>query len=230
MGQLVASIRGIAEACKALDCPVVSGNVSLYNETSGRSILPTPTIGAVGLLDDFKKSATLAFKAADEAILLIGETTGWLGQSLYLREICEQETGAPPPVDLQAERRHGEFVRAVIAEGIATAAHDVSDGGLLVTICEMAMASGMGAELERAPLAAHAFWFGEDQGRYVVTVSAARAERIIQRGLAASIPMRRLGLTGGDALTLEGERPILVGKLHERFEAWLPGYMAGAAA
>jgi phosphoribosylformylglycinamidine synthase II len=229
MGQLVACIRGIAEACKALDCPVVSGNVSLYNETSGRSILPTPTIGAVGLLDDFRKSATLAFKAADEAILLIGETTGWLGQSLYLREICEQETGAPPPVDLQVERRHGEFVRALIAEGIATAAHDVSDGGLLVAICEMAMASGIGAELERAPLAAHAFWFGEDQGRYVVTVSAARAERIIQRGLAASVPMRRLGLTGGDALTLEGERPILVAKLQERFEAWLPGYMAGAA-
>jgi phosphoribosylformylglycinamidine synthase II len=230
MGQLVGAIRGIAEACKALDFPVVSGNVSLYNETSGRAILPTPTIGAVGLVDDFRKSASIPFKAADDAILLIGETTGWLGQSLYLREICEQESGAPPPVDLQAERRHGEFVRALIGEGAVTAAHDVSDGGLLVALCEMAIASGIGAELDRAPLPPHAFWFGEDQARYIVTVSAAKAERIIQRAAAAGIPVRQIGLTGGDALTLEGERPILIAKLRERFEAWLPAYMAGAAA
>jgi phosphoribosylformylglycinamidine synthase len=230
MGQLVGAIRGIAEACKALDFPVVSGNVSLYNETSGRAILPTPTIGAVGLIDDFRKSASIPFKAAEEAILLIGETTGWLGQSLYLREICEQESGAPPPVDLQAERRHGEFMRALIGEGAVTAAHDLSDGGLLVALCEMAIASGIGAELDRAPLPPHAFWFGEDQARYIVTVSAAKAERIIQRAAAAGIPLRQIGLTGGDALTLEGERPILIVKLRERFEAWLPAYMAGAAA
>jgi phosphoribosylformylglycinamidine synthase subunit PurL len=230
MGQLVDSIRGIAEACNALDFPVVSGNVSLYNETSGRSILPTPTIGAVGIIEDFRKSATLAFKAADEAILLIGETTGWLGQSLYLREICEREAGAPPPVDLRAERRHGEFVRALIAEGIATAVHDASDGGLLVALSEMAIASGMGAELDRPPLPAHAFWFGEDQGRYVVTVSAGKGERIIQRATAAGVSARQLGMTGGDALTLEGERPILIAGLRERVEAWLPAYMAGGAA
>ena len=155
----------------------MSGNVSLYNETNGRAILPTPTIGGVGLLEDFTKSATIAFKAADEAILLVGETKGWLGQSLYLREICEREEGAPPPVDLAAERRNGDFVRALIAEGTATAVHDVSDGGLLVALAEMAMASGIGAELDAAPLAAHAFWFGEDQARYVVTVRAAEADR-----------------------------------------------------
>src|SRR5205814_5869266 len=125
-------IRGIADACAALEFPVVSGNVSLYNETNGRAILPTPTIGGVGLIDDFTKSATLAFKTTGEAILLIGESTGWFGQSLYLREICEREDGAPPPVDLAAERANGDFVRALIAEGTATAVHDVSDGGLLV--------------------------------------------------------------------------------------------------
>ena len=153
MGQLVGCIRGIGEACSALDFPVVSGNVSLYNETNGRAILPTPTIGGVGVLDDFEKSATIAFKAADQAILLIGETKGWLGQSIYLREICEREEGAPPPVDLAAERRNGDFVRALIAEGTATAVHDVSDGGLLVAVAEMAMASGIGAELETPPIA-----------------------------------------------------------------------------
>src|SRR5262249_28214517 len=181
MGQLVGAIRGIAEACRALDFPVVSGNVSLYNETNGRAILPTPTIGGVGLIDDFTKSATLAFKARDQAILLIGETKGWLGQSLYLREICEREEGAPPPVDLAVERRNGDLVRALIGEGIASAVHDVSDGGVLIALAEMAMAGGIGAELERAPLAAHAFWFGEDQGRSLGTVKPETAGKIVAR-------------------------------------------------
>jgi phosphoribosylformylglycinamidine synthase len=229
MGQLVGCIRGIGEACVALDFPVVSGNVSLYNETNGRAILPTPTIGGVGLLDDFEKSATFAFKADDEAVLLIGETRGWLGQSLYLREICEREEGAPPPVDLAVERRNGDFVRALILEGIATAVHDVSDGGLLVAIAEMAMASGIGAELTAPPMAAHAFWFGEDQARYVVTVNAAEGARIIDRARAAGVPARELGTTGGDALALAGERPVPVAKLSEAFEGWLPGYMASSS-
>ena len=176
------------------------------------------------------KTATLAFKAPDEAILLIGDTTGWLGQSIYLREICEREEGAPPPVDLAAERRHGDFVRALIGEGIATAAHDVSDGGLLVALAEMAMASGIGAELDRAPLAAHAFWFGEDQGRYVVTVKPSMADKVMLRARSVGVPARHLGFTGSDALTLQDERPILVAKLRQRFEGWLPVYMAGAAA
>jgi len=230
MGQFVGCLKGISEACRTLDFPVVSGNVSLYNETNGRAILPTPSIGGVGLLDDFTESATIAFKAADEAILLVGETKGWLGQSMYLREICDREEGAPPPVDLAVERRNGEIVRALIAEGVATAVHDVSDGGLLVALAEMAMASGIGAELDRAPLAAHAFWFGEEQGRYVVTVDPNVAETVMARVRAAGIPARQLGLTGGDALTLQDERPILVAKLRERFEGWLPAYMAGGPA
>ena len=228
MGQLIEAIRGIAEACKALDFPVVSGNVSLYNETNGRAILPTPTIGGVGLLEDFTKSATLAFKAANQAILLIGETTGSLGQSIYQREVLEREEGAPPGVDLAGERRHGDFVRALILEGIATAVHDVSDGGLLVALAEMAMASGIGADLDRAPIAAHAFWFGEDQGRYVVTMNAGSAGKVLLRARAADVPVRQLGFTGGDALTLQDDGPILVAKLRERFEGWLPAYMAGA--
>lgn len=227
MGQLVGCIRGIAEACKALDFPVVSGNVSLYNETNGRAILPTPSIGAVGVLDDFTKSATLAFKAGDEAILLIGETRGWLGQSVYLREICEREEGAPPPVDLAAERRNGDFVRGLIGKGVATAVHDLSDGGLLVALAEMAMASGIGVELEPPPIAAHAFWFGEDQARYLITVRADDADKVVADAKAVGVPVRRLGTTGGDALALSGERPVPVAALNDRFEAWLPAFMAG---
>src|SRR5205807_4028145 len=130
---------------------------------------------------------TMAFKSEGEANIVIGETRGWLGQSLYLRELCGREDGAPPPVDLAAERRYGDFVRTLIRDGLVTAAHDVSDGGLLVALAEMAIASGIGAVLE-APsgLAAHAFWFGEDQARYVVT--ARNAEPITERAKAAGVP------------------------------------------
>jgi phosphoribosylformylglycinamidine synthase subunit PurL len=229
MGQLVGCIRGIAQACQALDFPVVSGNVSLYNETNGRAILPTPTIGGVGVIDDFTRAASIAFKAEGEVILLIGETPGWLGQSLYLRDICGREEGAPPPVDLAAESRNGDLVRRLINDGFVTAAHDVSDGGLLVALAEMAMASGIGARLEPAPddVPAHAFWFGEDQARYVLTVRPGVAEEVIRAINIAHVPLRRLGLAASDALTIPGERAMLVANLRERFEGWLPRYMAG---
>ena len=232
MGQFVGCVRGIAAACTALDFPVVSGNVSLYNETNGRGILPTPTIGGVGILADFTKSATLAFKGAGQAIFLIGETVGWLGQSLYLRDICGQEEGAPPPVDLVEEKENGDLVRAMIKEGLLTAVHDVSDGGLLVALAEMAMAGNIGARIDLAPTdtPAHAYWFGEDQARYVVTASSADIEKVVARAKAASIPLSPLGVTGGDALALAGERAVPVAKLSERHEGWLPGYMAGSSA
>src|SRR5579864_1606034 len=172
MGQFVGCLKGISEACRALDFPVVSGNVSLYNETQGRAILPTPSIGGVGVLDDFTKSASLAFKAEGEAILLIGETHGWLGQSIYLRDICGREEGPPPPVDLAAEKRNGDGVRGMIHAGTATAAHDGSEGGLWIVLAYMPNASGIGARLLASPasIVQHAYWFGEDQARYLVTV------------------------------------------------------------
>jgi phosphoribosylformylglycinamidine synthase subunit PurL len=227
MGQFVGCVRGIGAACRALDFPVVSGNVSLYNETNGRAILPTPTIGGVGLIDEFTKSMTIAFKGEGEAILVIGETRGWLGQSLYLRELCGREDGAPPPLDLAAERRHGDFVRTLIRDGLITAAHDVSDGGLLVALTEMAIASGNGAILESpSELPTHAFWFGEDQARYVVT--ARNVEPIMERAKAAGVPLTPLGATGGAVVSISGEQPLRVADLKQRFETWLPAYMAGS--
>jgi phosphoribosylformylglycinamidine synthase len=228
MGQFVGCVRGIAAACKALDFPVVSGNVSLYNETNGRAILPTPTIGGVGLLEDFTKSASLAFKREGDAILLIGETRGWLGQSLYLRDICGREEGAPPPVDLSAEKRNGDFVRELIRDGRINAAHDMSDGGLAVALAEMAMASGLGATLDAAPsgIPPHAFWFGEDQARYLVTVPQERAEALLAHAQQREVPMRRLGRVGGNALAIAGESPLPVVALTRAFEDWLPAYMA----
>jgi phosphoribosylformylglycinamidine synthase subunit PurL len=243
MGQLVGCVRGISEACRALDFPVVSGNVSLYNETNGRAILPTPTIGGVGLIEDFAGAATLAFKAAGEEILLVGRSQGWLGQSLYLRDICGREEGAPPPVDLAAEKRNGDFVRGLIGDKIATAVHDVSDGGLAAALAEMAMASGIGADLTAAfaaplPLGSEpqlldpyphpAFWFGEDQARYVVTVREGNAAAALSLARNKGVPLRRIGTTGGNALTLPAQRPIVIATLIERFENWLPAYMSGS--
>jgi phosphoribosylformylglycinamidine synthase len=230
MGQFVGCVRGIAEACKALDFPVVSGNVSLYNETNGRAILPTPAIGGVGLLNDFTKSVSIGFKNDGDVILLIGETAGWLGQSLYLRDVCGREEGAPPPIDLAVEKRNGDFVRGLILAGRANAVHDISDGGLAVALAEMAIASGLGANVESgtSTIPPHSFWFGEDQARYVI--AAANADVILAEAGKAGVPAQMLGRVGGNALAIAGEAPLLVAALKETFEGWLPAYMAGAPA
>ena len=148
MGQLVGCLQGIGEASRALDFPIVSGNVSLYNETMGAGIPPTPSIGGVGLLADVAKAASLAFRREGEAIWLIGGSPGWLGRSAWLATCLGREEGAPPPVDLDAERRNGEFVLVLIGAGRVSAVHDVSDGGLAVALAEMAMAGGIGATID----------------------------------------------------------------------------------
>jgi phosphoribosylformylglycinamidine synthase len=222
MGQFAFAIEGMAEACRALDFPVVSGNVSLYNETSGDPILPTPAIGAVGLIDDIASIARIAFPAEGLAVLLIGEGAGEIGQSLYLREIHGVEAGAPPAVDLAAERRNGDFVRGLIRDGLVAACHDVSDGGLLVALAEMAMAGGVGAALD-LPDDAGAL-FGEDQGRYIVVTND--AESVEARAKAVGVSANRIGATRGDALIHAGDS-ITVTALSEAHEGWLPSYMAG---
>jgi phosphoribosylformylglycinamidine synthase II len=239
MGEFVGCIEGIGEAADALGFPVVSGNVSLYNETQGAAILPTPAIGGVGLVEDWTRLATIAFKAEGEAILLIGETQGALGQSLYLRELFHREDGAPPPVDLGAEKRNGDFVRGLIEQGRITACHDCSDGGLLVALAEMAMAGGRGAACMRPDadaLPSHAVWFGEDQARYCITCPDSEAEAIMAQARAASVPVLRLGRVGGDALVClakapsapdVGEMRVPVEILRQTHEAWFPTYMSG---
>jgi phosphoribosylformylglycinamidine synthase subunit PurL len=229
MGQFVGCIRGIGEACRALDFPVVSGNVSLYNETNGESILPTPTIGAVGVVDDVQVRASASLKREGDALILIGRTEGWLGQSIYLAEICGREEGAPPPVDLAAERHNGDFVRQLIRSGQIDSVHDCSDGGLGLAVAEMAMAGGIGASLAAAPygLPLHAFLFGEDQGRYLLAVDADLAPDILYEATAIGIPATIVGMTGGDSLILPDGGAISVRDLKAAHEGWLPRFMAG---
>jgi phosphoribosylformylglycinamidine synthase len=229
MGQFAAAIRGMAAACEALDFPVVSGNVSLYNETEGKAILPTPAIGGLGVLDDASLAVGLALPPWLD-IVLIGATTGWLGQSIWLREIAGREDGAPPPVDLAIEKANGDFVRTHILNGTIRACHDVSDGGILVAIAEMAMASGTGARMSAHPrdIPGHAFWFGEDQARYVVAVpDHATFTRIAE---AAGIPAMRLGTSGGQDLTLPDGGSISIAALRAAHERFFPAWMDGTTS
>jgi len=228
MGQFVGCIEGMKEACLALDFPVVSGNVSLYNETNGQAILPTPTIGAVGLLKDADKAIGMGFVAEGETIVIIGETQGHLGSSLYLREIEGREEGTPPPVDLKTERLNGDFVRERILAGQISACHDVSDGGLLTNVAEMALAGNIGCLITPAADAEtlHGWAFGEDQARYLVTTSD--PDLLIQGAKQAGVTAAIIGTVGGDEIALSGHGEISVSELREGHENWLPAYMAGS--
>jgi phosphoribosylformylglycinamidine synthase len=219
MGQIVASLRGIGAACRALDFPIVSGNVSLYNETQGTAILPTPAIGAVGVIENAADAVGYGMPEKGDLVLIGGAPTH-LGQSLWLREILGREEGAPPKIDFAAERRHGDFVRARIMGGKIAACHDISDGGLLVAVAEMVLAGASGATLLPPPAGAtpHAFWFGEDQARYVVATT--EPDALLAAAAADGIPALLLGRAGPGGLTLADGATIsreMLREAHTRF-------------
>ena len=230
MGQLVRAIEGIGEACRVLGFPIVSGNVSLYNETNGQGILPTPTIGGVGLIRDWSKMARIGFAAEDEAIVLVGAPDSWgthLGQSIYMRDVHGRTDGPPPPVDLAHEKKAGDLVRWLIANGVATAVHDLSDGGLAVALAEMAMAGGIGATVNQlegfSPIPV---FFGEDQGRYLVTIPRDRIDWFLGEFLKdTGVFAPWIGTTGGNELKLGEARAIPLEELRQAHEAWFPRFM-----
>jgi phosphoribosylformylglycinamidine synthase len=226
MGQIVRAIEGMAEACRALDFPVVSGNVSLYNETNGAAIPPTPTVGAVGLIADYAQRADFSGAKGGDTLLLVGVSHGELGASLYLRECLDREDGAPPPVDLAAERRNGDFVRGLIKAGQVSAVHDLSDGGLAIAAAELALASAVGVTLDATSRAhAHPFLLGEDQARYLIATDQAGA--ITAAALAAGVPVAPVGTVGGDAFASTGVFSIPLARLRDAHEGWMPAYMGG---
>ena len=231
MGQFVGAVEGIAEACEALNYPVISGNVSLYNETNGEAIPPTPAIGGVGVIDDVARAVRVSGAEAGEELIAIGVTRGWLGQSLYLRELFGMEEGAPPPVDLETERKTGELIRKLIEEGLITACHDVSDGGLLVAAAEMALGAGRGLNL-RTPVKTRkaAFWFGEDQGRYLVATAPAAADTLLLKAAMAGVQASRIGRFGGPDILLDENDALSLLDLSDIFEAALPDYMNAETA
>ncbi|UVO52323.1 phosphoribosylformylglycinamidine synthase subunit PurL [Sphingomonas sp. SUN019] len=238
MGQIVGCLDGMSQACRALDFPIVSGNVSLYNESKatggGSAILPTPAIGGIGLLADWTKSATIAFKDTGDVILAVGTRRGDLGQTLWLREVHGREEGPPPRVDLDLERKTGDLIRAAITAGQLTAVHDVSDGGIAVTLAEMALAGNIGAMIDRKqPFdCAHSF-FAEDQGVYIVTVEDSALMDFLHAALDAGVEAEPLGRTGGKRLIFE--RPnrddvVSLDALREAHEGFFPKLMGADAA
>ena len=222
MGQFVECLEGMGAACEALDFPVVSGNVSLYNETNGQGINPTPAIGGVGLIEDYEKAVGNAFTQSNQYIFVLGKTEGHLGSSLYQRFILQDDAiYAPPSVDLELERKHGEFVRDLIDAGIVNAVHDISDGGLLVAVAEMCLPHNVGCHIDDDNTAK--FWFGEDQGRYVMVGDD--ADKIFAQANASGLTLTYLGKTGGTELTIAERVHISVEELHSIHENWLPDYM-----
>jgi phosphoribosylformylglycinamidine synthase len=218
MGQFVGCIQGIGAACRTLDMPIVSGNVSLYNETDGQAILPTPTIGAVGLLKSLDELIRVT-PGTGEVLVLLGSTTGHLEQSAYAWELFRKAEGDAPQVDLRAERKTGELVRALHAEGLITAAHDLSDGGLALAAAEMALAANTGVALDpHADLASDAWFFGEDQGRYLLSCDEASVARLTELAIAAGVSVRRVGRTGGDEIKL-GTTSVPLTTLRDAHEA-----------
>ena len=223
MGQFVGCIDGMAEACLALDFPVVSGNVSLYNETNGTGILPTPAIGGVGLLEDSRKMARLALAKTGQTLLLVGAPgTGHLGQSIYLRELLGREDGPPPSVDLAAEKAAGDLVRGLIGAGKTSAVHDCADGGLAIALAEMALAGGIGFTISAASTT-RGFWFGEDQGRYIIATDDAQA--ILDAASAAGVPAKVLGSSGGAEMRFDGLGTVTLDAARAAHEGFFPNLM-----
>ena len=228
MGQFVGAIDGMNEACRALDYPVVSGNVSLYNETNGEAIPPTPAVGGVGLIPDLSYVSTLNGAKDGDTLILLGETTGWLGASIYLREILSREDGAPPPVDLEAEKRYGDYARKLIRLRRVNAVHDLSDGGLAIAACEMAFTNNKGVTLSAPPnmIKRHAWLFGEDQARYLLAVDEHSVNPVISTAKDKGMLAQIVGKIGGDRVSAAGAFDVSLVGLREKHEGWLPKFMS----
>ncbi|MEC8245681.1 MAG: phosphoribosylformylglycinamidine synthase subunit PurL [Pseudomonadota bacterium] len=231
MAQLAQSVLGMGDAARILDTPVVSGNVSLYNETDGRAILPCPVVGMVGTIDEISSAVGMAPAAGGLTLVVIGQSPhvddGWLGVSLYARNMAGAPDAAPPPVDLEAELRNGLFVQRQIATGLVSAAHDISDGGLAVAIAEMCIAGGLGASIDVPDTGNIVGWaFGEDQARYVVATSA--PDDLLAAAHDAGVPAAAIGSTRTEAeLQFGNENAISVEGISKMVEATIPTLMQG---
>ena len=230
MAQFSSCIMGMAMACKKLDFPVVSGNVSLYNETNGKAILPTPVIGAIGVIDDLSQMVTNGFSEENESIILIGSTKGHLGATLWLKEIAGLERGSAPPVNLDSELENGNFVRSLIHQGAVTACHDISGGGLIVAVATMALSGNIGCKISILSDSNNtvSWLFGEDQARYLITTKT--AGKVLECAEKESIPAYQIGTTGGTTLTVGRHPPISLEEMRGIYEGWLPNYMARSSS
>jgi phosphoribosylformylglycinamidine synthase II len=228
MGQFAGVVSGMIEACNTLDFPVVSGNVSLYNETNGKGINPTPVIGGVGLIKDLNHFSTPLIKRENDVVILIGKTDGYLGQSIYAKEILNNTSGLPPRVNLENEKKIGDVVRDLINIQKIDTVHDISDGGLLIALAEMCIAGNIGVKLDlNKEEMNHGFLFGEDQGRYIISVPKSFLSSTIKTLEGKGIYSQNIGETRGKKIIINEQDQISIETLRDLHEKWFKEYMEG---
>ncbi|NBQ46406.1 MAG: phosphoribosylformylglycinamidine synthase subunit PurL [Proteobacteria bacterium] len=226
MGQFVDSINGMREACETLNYPVISGNVSLYNETNGVAIYPTPTIGGVGLLKNINNMMTLNFKNTENIIAVVGETSGHLSQSALIYDVMGNKEGPPPQINLKEEKKNGLFVSDLIKNKLVAAVHDVSHGGIIVTVAEMCMASNIGAKIKvsGSNIDKIKYLFSEDQARYLIEISKKNLEKVKKIANTKKIKIDIIGNTQSEIFEVENDLKISVKELKTKNESWFKNY------
>ena len=226
MGQFAGVVTGMIEACQILDYPVVSGNVSLYNETNGKGINPTPAIGGVGLIEDLNHFSTAFLKRDNDNLLIIGKTNGHLGQSIYLKEILNITSGQPPKVNLEDERKIGNTIRDLININKLDTVHDISDGGFLIALAEMSISGGIGVKLNLDEGSMnHRFLFGEDQGRYIIAIPDSMLTSITDILISKNIFYQNIGKSYGEKIILNDNEEIQIKSLKKIHENWFKNYL-----
>ncbi len=224
MGQFAGVVKGMISACNELDFPVVSGNVSLYNETNGKGINPTPVIGGVGVIDDLKVFADHNFKRENDVIIVLGKTEGHLTQSIYATELLDFKEGLPPKVDLKEEKRNGLTVKNIIEKSLIDTCHDISDGGLLVALSEMSMKNEIGFRIDIDKRNLHYFLFGEDQSRYVISSKEENADTIISMLNEENITYQIIGKTIKGSIIVNNEKSEIK-EIKDLYENWFNKYL-----
>jgi phosphoribosylformylglycinamidine synthase len=230
MWQFAEATRGISAACRELNVPVVSGNVSLYNETEGKAILPTPTVAVVGLLPDVSATCTAVFRRAGDKVAVLGETRGQLGGSEWLLMTSGKIAGRPPSLDAGRENALQSVVRELVRSHTVTSAHDTSEGGLAVALAECCMASaesplGVQVTLPIGSVAPHAYLFGEDASRVVISYAPEREAEIAAACKAAGVPFAAIGTVGTDRLVISGLVDLPVARLSDAWRRGIPSLM-----
>jgi len=228
MGQFAGVVTGMIEACEILDYPVVSGNVSLYNETNGKGINPTPAIGGVGLIENLNHFSTPHLKRDNDTVLLVGKTDGYLGQSIYAKEILNIISGLPPKVNLKNEKKIGDAIRDLININKLDTVHDISDGGFLVALTEMSISGGIGVKihLDEKDVSPN-FLFGEDQGRYIISVPDELISDILRILESKNIFFQKIGKTSGTKIIINNSEEIEIKSLKKIHEDWFNEYLKG---
>ena len=224
MGEFVECIRGMTEACNSLNYPVISGNVSFYNETNGEGIYPTPSIGGVGLIKDLNNTTTIALKEEGNFICVIGETNNHLGNSQFMSIVKGKENGSTPTVNLQEELKNGRFILNLINQKFIKSVHDIGEGGLLVAVAEMCIAGNLGVNLGLKAEFPHGYYFGEDQARYLIEISKDHFDKIKTLALEQNVFIDEIGMVQGNSLKINNLGTVSINDLNENHKMWFANF------